>query len=742
MSTPLLLTADRVLEYLKNWENGISRRELSRAFDIKGPDRIALKALLKKMVETGDLYKEGRIYSLPKEKEFFICELSEEREEGLFYGRPLEQHMLQDNLKVILSPKSFHHKKSYKVEYKVGDQVLVRIQRRIKNTLHGEIVRKITGPAPTLIGIFSEREGGYGFVTPTDRAQKQSYIIAPSHTLHAQEGDLVSVEPLSNPAHPRPKGCVRKILASLRKPKSLSLIAIHTHNLPFSFSPEALAEAEKAQVPSIIGREDLRDYPLVTIDDEDARDFDDAIFAEPDPHTDGGWHLIVAIADVSYYVTPHSPLDNDAYERGNSVYFPDRVIPMLPETLSNELCSLKPDEDRGCFAVHLWVDGKGNLTKHRFVQGLMRSHGRLTYKEVDAAYHGQLPQVPASLLTRVVHPLYSAYAVLEKARRQRQPLELTLTEQQIVLNKGGGVQEIRTRPHFTSHRLIEDFMILANVAAAQTLESHGMLGVYRVHEIPPAEKVQALKDYLKTTDFPFPSSPIVKPKAFNVILEKVLNTPFEASINTLVLRSQTQANYSPNNIGHFGLNLRQYCHFTSPIRRYADLLVHRALIKCLKLEKKPQFPYDFQQLEKISEHISVTERKASTAERETVNRYMTLYLSQKVGQKFTALISSVTKFALFIALKDTGADGMLPLRLFKDDYYVFEEQKQRVVGRHHKHVLKLGDIIDVILEEANMATGQLLFSLAPHQKLDQEIGIKENTKKKQNRIKNRKKKKP
>ncbi|HEX7006026.1 MAG TPA: VacB/RNase II family 3'-5' exoribonuclease, partial [Alphaproteobacteria bacterium] len=445
----------------------------------------------------------------------------------------------------------------------------------------------------------------------------------------------------------------------------------------------------------------------------DARDFDDAVWAEPDPdpRNRGGWHLIVAIADVAHYVRPGDALDKAARERGNSVYFPDRVVPMLPEALSNDLCSLRPNEDRACLAAQLWINRDGRLLRHRFDRALMRSAARLTYEQVQAARDGCPDDVTGPLLEPVLNPLYGAYRVLERARKKRGALEIDLPERQIVLGDDGKVASITPRARLDSHRLIEEFMILANVAVAEALEAKRQPCMYRVHEAPDPERVQALREFLETLGLNLAKGQVLKPAHFNRILERSADTPHARMVHELVLRTQAQAKYSPDNVGHFGLALRRYAHFTSPIRRYSDLLVHRALIGGFGLGPGGIGPEDAARFPEQGEHISATERRAVAAERDATDRYVAAFLADRVGAIFGGAISGVTRFGLFVTLDETGADGFVPMRRLPRDYYEHDEARHCLIGRSGGPRFDLGGRVQVRLVEANPITASLLFDL-------------------------------
>src|SRR6516165_9967554 len=570
---------------------------------------------------------------------------------------------------------------------------------------------------PPIVGVFyRSREGGK--VAPADRRNRNEYRVAERDTGGAEDGELVRVEELSTRRLSLPRARIVERLGRSSDPGAVSLLAIASYEIPTEFSIAAIAEAEAAPSASSAGRSDLRDVALVTIDGADARDFDDAVWAEPDPDPEnrGGWYIIVAIADVAWYVRPGTALDREARRRGNSVYFADRVVPMLPEALSNDLCSLKPGVDRACLAAHLWIDGAGRKRRHRFERGLMRSAARLTYEETQAAQEGErLPAVPREILTG----LYGAFGALTKARADRGALELDTVEHRVVLEEGRPVV-ITRETRLDSHRLIEEFMIVANVAAAEEIEARRRPCMYRVHDAPDPDKVEELRALLDEIDVPglgFPKGQAPKPALFNRVLQRVAAMPAAALVNELVLRCQAQAAYSPNNIGHFGLALRRYAHFTSPIRRYADLLVHRALISGTNATESdfglgaspPHIDRD--QLPAIGEHISATERRAAAAERAAIDRYRSTILASSVGNIFPARISGVANFGLFVTLKETGADGLVPMSTLPSDYYSRDHRTHRLTGRTSGRVYRLGDEVTVRLVEADGIGGRLAFRI-------------------------------
>ncbi len=507
-----------------------------------------------------------------------------------------------------------------------------------------------------------------------------------------------------------------------RAKRAVSLIAIHAHQIPHVFRRDTLLEADAARPATLSGgREDWRKLPLITIDPPDAKDHDDAVHAEPDTggHNAGGFIITVAIADVAHYVTPGSALDHGALVRGNSVYFPDRVVPMLPERISNDLCSLRPREDRAALAVRMVIGADGRKRSHTFHRIMMRSAAKLSYEQTQLAVGGRTDEDTGPLLTPVIEPLYAAYEALTRARAERQPLDLDLPERKILLKHDGTVDRVVTPERMEANRLIEEFMILANVAAAETLEKARVPLIYRVHDEPSIEKVNALREFLASLQIPFAKAGALRPEAFNHILARVKGTDHEQLINEVVLRSQAQAEYAAENYGHFGLNLRRYAHFTSPIRRYADLIVHRGLIRALKLghDGLPETD-DVKTLAEIGAQISATERRAMLAERETKDRLIAHFLADLIGASFEGRISGVTRAGLFVKLNDTGADGFVPARTIGDEYFRYEEAARAMIGNRSGETYRLGDAVTVKLVEAAPVAGALRFEVLSEGRMD------------------------
>ena len=579
----------------------------------------------------------------------------------------------------------------------VGDRILAKLRKLSPHFYQASVIRVLESEqAKNIIGVFVPVSTGGGIIEPISRKNKESFMVLASDIGGAENGELVAAVTLPNmPSMSMGYAKITEKLGRVDAPRAASLIAASIHNLPSIFSAEALAEAEKSPLPKLGKKHsELRDIPFVTIDGEDARDFDDAVFAEPDGD---GFHIVVAIAEVAYYVEEGSALDKTAFERGNSVYFPDRVIPMLPERLSNGLCSLMPNEDRYCLAVHIWIDAKGAMQEYKFVRGLMKSVARLTYEQVEGMSEDPL-----------VKNLNHAYAALANERDNRGALDLDLPEYKIYFDTAGNVADIAEKTRLESHRLIECFMIAANVVAADFLLKHKAAGVYRVHEAPSDEKLEDLRSLLLASDYRLQKGAIYA-KHFNRILKASANDPRKAMIHTAVLRAQMQAFYSVENTGHFGLGLQKYCHFTSPIRRYADLLVHRAIIGILDDEEKEK--HSHHTLAETALHISETERRAMLAERDAADRYKVSFMSKEIGKVFSGIIGGLNEYGLFVNLSKTGITGFIPVRNLGKDFFTFDRKKASFTGQRSKSTFALGDAITIKVQEANAVTGSLIFGI-------------------------------
>ena len=579
-----------------------------------------------------------------------------------------------------------------------GERVLARLTPIGRGRYEGRTLKRLSDTPARILGVYRPGKDG-GRITPTDRRAKAEWHVPPGEDDGAEADEIVAATPLPGRDMGLKSARVTERLGRLGDARSVSLICIHTHDIPQEFPPDAIDAAKRARATPLGKREDLRALPLITIDGADARDFDDAVFAEP---TGTGHRLVVAIADVAHYVRPGSPLDRAARTRGNSVYFPDRVVPMLPEQLSNGWCSLRPGEDRGCLFVEMHIDEHGRKTAHRFGRALMRSAARRTYTEVQQAHDGHDPAVA---------PLYAAFRRLLAARQARGTLDLDLPERQVVL-VDGRVDSIVPRPRLDSHRLIEEFMILANVAAAEELERLHRPCVYRVHAPPSEEKLEALRTVLHGMGISLPSGSDLHPRDLDRVLTRVRDTEEAPLVNETILRSQMQAAYSPDNIGHFGLALPRYAHFTSPIRRYSDLMVHRALISGLKLGLGGLGEEEGAGFADTAEHISATERRAALAERDAIDRYLAAYMADKVGETFAARVSGVQRFGLFVTVHGSGANGLVPMAGLPDDYWVYDEATQTLAGRRTRMEYHLSQEVEVRLVEASPITGGMIFQMA------------------------------
>ena len=697
---------DEILKFVQDSPGRVTRRDVARAFRIRGDARAELRSILRELCEEGLIEKErGGALAAGRLPSVLPIEISEIDVDGELWAQPLSWKGDAPPPRIILIPDG---RRTRGPALGVGDRVLARLRAIEDGVYEARVMRSIGSEPDRVIGIF-DLVGGQGRLRPTARRHKAEYAVTGADSMGAVPGELVAAHVLPSRRLGLRQARIEERLGKIGGAKSLSLIAIHNHDIRIEFDPAVVFEAEGARVPALGKRTDLRDVPLVTIDPEDARDFDDAVWAAPDddPANAGGWKIIVAIADVAHYVRPDNVLDREALLRGNSVYFPDRVVPMLPEALSAGVCSLRPDVVRACLAVRIRVDADGNKLGHEFVRGLMRSAGRLTYQQAQDAKDGRPTDLAPQLIESVLKPLYAAHGALAKARKKRGPLDLELPDRRARFGEDGEILAIEPREHLPSHRLIEDFMILANVCAAETLERQRTACMYRVHDEPAREKLTALGEFLATLGYNLAKGQVMKPAAFNGILRKVKGSPHEALVNLVILRAQAQALYSPDNHGHFGLALPRYAHFTSPIRRYADLLVHRALIGGGRLGAGGLDTAHAGDFAAIGEKISGLERKAMAAEREAMDRFSAAFMTKQVGAELKGAISGVSRFGLFITLDDSGADGLIPLRTLGREYFRHEEHLHSLVGEETGVTYRLGDRVDVRLAEADAVSGRL-----------------------------------
>lgn len=692
---PGLPSRDMIIGFITSSPTPAGKREIARAFGLHGADKIALKALLKDMADEGLIDSApGRAFhkmgGLPKVTVLRIVDVEDDQVIGIpevWHG----EGVAVPRLRVI--------EKIRRGALGVGDRVLCRTEER-GNGHVAHPMKKLARSEDTFLGVVAHEDGRH-WLRPIDKRERRDTMI--TDLGEAKVGDLVRAEKAGRA--PRVTARVAEIIGDPFAPRAFSLIAIHKLGIPDEFPQSVIDEAVAVSRQPLGEREDLRHLPIVAIDPADARDHDDAVWAESDGA--GGFSAIVAIADVSYYVRPGSALDGQAKKRGNSVYFPDRVVPMLPEILSAEMCSLKAGQDRAALACHMSINGAGKVSAWRFTRAIIRVAANIAYEDAQAAIDGGRHE----LLDTALRPLWDCWALLAKARAAREPLDLDLPERRVVLDEKGRIASIALRERLDAHRLIEDFMIAANVAAAKALEAKKAPCMYRIHETPAREKLVALKDYLESFDVPFALGQVVTPKTFNHILARVGDADFRPQVMEQILRSQTQAYYAPANQGHFGLSLDSYAHFTSPIRRYADLLVHRALVGAYGLGEGALTENEAARMNVLGEMISQHERRAMEAERETVDRYVAAYLSEHIGQVVDTRISGITKFGFFASVEEIGGDGLVPISTLGAEYFRHDEAGHRLVGETSGESYSLGQRLQLRLVEANPASGALRFEL-------------------------------
>ncbi|PDT75487.1 ribonuclease R [Bradyrhizobium sp. C9] len=708
---------DAIVAFIRANPGKVGTREIAREFGLKNADRIELKRILRELADDGTVAKRGRkIHEPAALPPTVLADITSRDSDGELIATPAEWDSEDGTAPKIRIEMPRRPKPGTTAG--VGDRALLHVEVTDENDgtpYRGRIIKVIDHGRSRILGIFRKNPDGGGRLIPVDKKQAGRELnIAKADSGGAEDGDLISVDLIRTRGYGLASARVKERLGSIASEKAISLIAINTHDIPQVFSAAAVRESEEAKPATLQGREDWRDVPLVTIDPPDAKDHDDAVHAEvdSDPNNKGGFIVHVAIADVAFYVRPGSALDRDALQRGNSVYFPDRVVPMLPERISNNLCSLVPGEPRGALAVRMVIGADGRKRSHTFHRVLMRSAAKLNYAQAQAAIDGRPDDTTGPLLDPILKPLWSAYELVKLARNERDPLDLDLPERKILLKPDGTVDRVIVPQRLDAHRLIEEFMILANVAAAEMLEKKALPLIYRVHDEPSQEKVHNLQEFLKTLDLPFTKQGALRPAQFNRVLAQVSGEDYEPLVNEVVLRSQAQAEYSAENYGHFGLNLRRYAHFTSPIRRYADLIVHRALIRALGLGEGA-LPTDesVETLAEVAAQISVTERRAMKAERETTDRLIAHFLADRIGASFQGRISGVTRAGLFVKLDDTGADGLIPIRTIGSEYFNYDETRHALIGTRSGTMYRLGDVVDVRLVEAAPVAGALRFEL-------------------------------
>jgi len=706
----ILPTKEQILDWISANPTMTAKRDIAKAFGIKGAARIDLKRLLRELEDEGHLEKRKKTYRDPDQlPPVGVLLVKAPDANGDLFAQPIEWHGEGPAPRVVVVQRATDPALAE------GDRILAKLQHvhAEDHAYEARLIRRIGHSPRKIVGIFRKGAEG-GRIKPIDKGSDKEWIVLPDATGGARDGELVEAE-LAGPKGRMglPKARIVMRLGDPSAPKAVSLIAIHAHGIPDDFGPEVLAEADGMMAAGLEDREDLRDLPLITIDPADARDHDDAVFAAPDedPDNPGGHVLWVAIADVAHYVRPGSELDREARKRGNSSYFPDRVVPMLPDRLSGDLCSLHAGVPRACIAVRMVLDTEGNKRSHRFVRGLMRSPAALTYGQVQAAIDGHPNEVTEPLLDPVLKPLYAAYHALTKARERRQPLDLDLPERKVMLDDAGKVTSVAFADRLDAHRLIEECMVLANVAAAEVLIAKRTPLVFRVHEEPADDKLESLRDTAEAAGLTLGKGQVLKTRHLNALLHQAAGSEDAELINFATLRAMTQAYYSPKNFGHFGLALADYAHFTSPIRRYSDLIVHRALITAHGWGDDGLTPRDLDSLETTAQHISETERRSMMAERDTTDRYLAAYLSDRLGAEFTGRVSGIAKFGIFVKLDETGADGLVPIGTLGAEYFQFDRDSGTLMGSETGRVIALGMRARVKLVEAAPVTGGIAFEL-------------------------------
>ncbi len=710
----------QILDFIASSDQPAGKREIARAFGLSGHDKIMLKSLLKDMADEGlidsspgrSFHKSGGV---PK---VTVLRIADVDDGGNVWGVP-EQWQADGP-----PPKLRLIERGRRSALGIGDRVLVRTEEKGQGHI-AHPMKKLAKSAELVLGVVRQ-DGDRFWLSPVDKKERRELAIA--ELKDAEAGDLVLCEVSGRP--PRVTARVDAVLGDPFAPRSFSLIAIHKHGLRHEFRQEAIEEALRVSKQPLGEREDLTHLSIVAIDPADARDHDDAIWAAPDedPDNAGGWKAIVAIADVSYYVRPGSELDREARARGNSVYFPDRVVPMLPEELSADICSLKEGEARAALACHLKIAKDGTLRSWRFSRAKICVVANIAYEDAQAAMDAAADErvdvssptcamppiegaVSAELVEGALKPLWGCWRALFAARNKREPLELDLPERRVVLDEKGRIMSIAPRDRLDAHRLVEDYMIAANVAAARALEAKKAPVMYRVHEAPGREKLVALKDYLATFDLEFTLGQVIKPSTFNRIIERVGDSEAKTEIMEQLLRTQMQARYGPERLGHFGLALATYAHFTSPIRRYADLLVHRALVSAYRLGDGGLPPGEDEKFDQIGEQISMLERRAMEAERDTIDRYVAAYLSDRVGQLVECRITGVQPFGFFATVEGLGGDGLVLAQTLGQEYFRYDEAARQLVGEESGETYRVGQKLTLRLAEANPISGSLRFEL-------------------------------
>ena len=699
-----------LLDYLEQSGGHVKRGTIAKRFNLKGAERRAMRFMLKDLAAEGKIeLGEGNFVDLPKRlpKELVLEVVNKDPEDLSLLAKPTEAQYQKEGLKIHVESQ---------MDIDVGDRIEARLTHLEGNSYTAHPIRVLAKEAnKPILGSFTNMgEGQPGQVVPLDSSHvPRRYVVQADSAKDIPDGAVVKAQPTeAGESTGVPVVEILEVVGDDMKGLE-SLVAIHNFDIPYEFPQEVLDYAEnlprKLTSKEVAEREDLRKLPLVTIDGPDAKDFDDAVFVEK--NDDGGFHAIVAIADVAKYIHEGEVLDKEGFERGNSTYFPDRVVPMLPERISNDLCSLRPHEDRPVVAVHMTISPQGKLVKHKFVRAVIHSHARLTYSQVADAIEGNFDDVTKDLWPKNLSDAYDCFKALLKARKKRNALDLDIPETAIVLGPDGSIERVEKRERNEAHQLIEEMMVVANVAAAEALESKKAPCIYRVHPEPSIEKLEALNTILKDHNLSLSKISSIRPEHMTDLITQIKGRPEEEELMQSILRSQQQAVYTPENKGHFGLALKHYAHFTSPIRRYSDLIVHRSLIQAFDLPGGGALQTPKERFEDIADHICVTERRSQKAEWDAKDRLVARYYEGKVGDVYDATVLSVHTFGMFVVIEDGLGEGLIPMRLMGDDYYRFDEKKNLIVGSKTGAIFKVGTDTKVTLTGADVTSAQLTFAL-------------------------------
>ena len=689
-----------------------SKRDLAKYFRIKGyVARVAFKELISKAMIDGRLHPHPgkRIGIKPhteltktKEVDRLVLRVTSKTSDGELLCTPTNENLNDDFPQIILESRS---------KAKLGDTISAILKPVDEDTYLATFTKPQASETPrNIIGTLEVRPHKEIVFKPLVKslAHMKFTVIEKITNKDVSDGMVVLAE-VQHAIGGTPQAKIIDVLHQNIAGNEVSL-GIAAHNLPHEFPEYVMTEANSLYpLTDINGREDLRDIPLVTIDGADAKDFDDAVWAEPweTSKIKNGFHIIVAIADVAHYVEERESLDKEAFVRGNSVYFPGYVVPMLPEALSNNLCSLVPKQDRPTMACHMYIDSKGKLHNYTFTRAVIHSHARLTYEHVQQALDGHVDETVSPVMESTIVPLHAAFQALLKNRNTRGALDLDMPETVIDMAPDGKITALVKRERVDAHRLIEEMMVLANVAAASELQKRGADCLYRIHPEPSEGKRDALIFAFKDLGIKMSKAATTSPQGIQKHIEMVPEAQRE-SLYQSVLRAQEQARYAPENIGHFGLALQRYAHFTSPIRRYSDLIVHRSLIKTLKLVGHEKIKLE-ENLEHIAEHLCITERRAQKAEWDVRDRLIARYYSEFTGNTFKAKITGIHEFGAFVSIDDGQAEGLLHVRDMHDDHYAMDNKRGILKGRRTNNILKMGGAVDVILQASSAETGKLTF---------------------------------